>query len=196
VSEANIKFGRHTSREPVSIRRVGVVTNFAASDDVTAAFETVVARFVAMQIATVQVRVPFEAASFDVSNVETDRATINASLFADVDAIVLPTLTSATPTVDEARARGDLAVSAGNTFFANYYGLPAISVPSGVDKSGMPVGVQFVGPSGGDVQVLSLAAAYLRSKGWRYVPPGSGNRGARARTGKRRSHFEKRRKDG
>jgi aspartyl-tRNA(Asn)/glutamyl-tRNA(Gln) amidotransferase subunit A len=62
-------------------------------------------------------------------------------------------------------------VSAENTFFANYFGLPAITVPSGFDKAGLPLGVQFVGPRGGDADVVALARAYQRAAGWHYVPP-------------------------
>lgn len=161
----------HTSQDALPVRRVGVVTNFAATADAEAAFETVMTRVATMDLETREMRVPFEAASFDVSGIERDRAAINASLFGDVDAIMLPTLTAPTPTVDDARAHGETAVSADNTFFCNYYGLPAISVPGGVDKNGLPFGVQFVGPQGGDGRVLALAHAYQRGTGWRYAPP-------------------------
>jgi aspartyl-tRNA(Asn)/glutamyl-tRNA(Gln) amidotransferase subunit A len=162
---------RHALQGPLSVRRLGVVTNFAADREVKSAFKTVIASIATMEIETRQIKAPFEAASFDVSGIESDRAAINGSLFSDIDVIALPTLTAPAPTVDDARARGDMAVSADNTFFCNYYGLPAISVPSGFDKDGLPLGVQFVGPQGGDAQVLALAHAYQRVTGWRYVPP-------------------------
>ena len=38
-------------------------------------------------------------------------------------------------------------------------GHPAISLPVGVDQSGMPFGLQIVGPRGGDAKVLAVAAA-------------------------------------
>ena len=38
-------------------------------------------------------------------------------------------------------------------------GHPAVSLPVGVDRSGMPFGLQIVGPRGGDACVLSVAAA-------------------------------------
>jgi Asp-tRNA(Asn)/Glu-tRNA(Gln) amidotransferase A subunit family amidase len=38
-------------------------------------------------------------------------------------------------------------------------GHPAVSVPVGVDRHGMPFGLQIVGPRGGDALVLSAAAA-------------------------------------
>lgn len=36
-------------------------------------------------------------------------------------------------------------------------GLPAISVPAGVDKNGMPVGVQIIGPRQSDAKILAIA---------------------------------------
>jgi len=162
------------SRVPLSLRRVGIVTNFVGDGEVKSNFETVIASLATMKLETREIEAPFDGASFDVRGVEKDRAAINASLFRDVDAIVLPTLTSPAPTVEDARARGDTAVAADNTFFCNYYGLPAISVPSGVDRHGLPLGVQFVGPRGGDANVLALAHAYQGATGWHYVqPPGA-----------------------
>lgn len=167
----------HRLHDPLPVRRLGLVTNFAASADTRAAFAGVMARVASMEIETREVRVPFEAASFDVSGIERDRAGINASLFGDVDAIVLPTLAAATPTVDDARTHGETAVSPDNTFFCNYFGLPAISVPGGIDKEGLPFGVQFVGPQGDDTRVLALAHAYQRHVDWRFVPPQRANIG-------------------
>jgi len=153
--------------EASTIRRIGVVTNFAGKEQIAEAFVAFVSGIEAMGIATRQIEVPFEKASFDLKNVDKDRSAIDASLFGDVDVIVLPTLAAPTPTVEDARRRGDLAVSADNTFFCNYFGLPAVSVPSGHDKNGLPLGVQFVGPHSSDASVLALASAYQLSTGWR-----------------------------
>ncbi|MCL6505747.1 MAG: amidase [Bryobacteraceae bacterium] len=155
------------------VQHIGVATNFVASDDVKAAFHAAVSRIASMGIEMIELRIPFEEASFDISTIEEDRAAINSAMFGHIDAIALPTLTAPTPTVGEARASGDLAVSADNTFFCNYYGLPAISVPCGVDRNGLPLGLQFIGPRGGDGQVLSVARAYQEASGWRYTPPES-----------------------
>jgi Asp-tRNA(Asn)/Glu-tRNA(Gln) amidotransferase A subunit family amidase len=38
-------------------------------------------------------------------------------------------------------------------------GHPAVSLPMGVDRHGMPFGLQIVGPRGGDALVLGVAAA-------------------------------------
>ncbi len=39
-------------------------------------------------------------------------------------------------------------------------GLPCLSVPAGLTASGLPVGVEFVGPSGGDAAVLHIGALF------------------------------------
>jgi len=44
-----------------------------------------------------------------------------------------------------------------NTAFANYYGLPAISIPNGFDVNRMPTALQIVGKPGDDATVLQLA---------------------------------------
>ena len=38
-------------------------------------------------------------------------------------------------------------------------GHPAVSLPVGLDRNGMPFGLQIVGPRGGDAYVLGVAAA-------------------------------------
>ena len=140
--------------------RIGVVANFAGTEGTRERFEAAVASLASLGLRTLVIRIPFESATFDVSGIDADREAVNASLFGDVDALVLPTLAAPTPTVDDARARGSLAVAPDNTFFCNYYGLPAISVPAGLDANGLPLGIQFVGPRGGDDRVLALATAY------------------------------------
>lgn len=152
-------------------RRLGVATNFAATDEVRREFDAFIAQARRMAVEMHQVDVPFASASFDVSRIDQDRASIGARLFHDLDAIVLPTLAAPTPTVDEARSRGPQGVAADNTFFCNYFGLPAISVPAGRDRNGLPFGVQFVGPHGSDDRVLALAEEYQRVTRWKYEEP-------------------------
>jgi len=161
---------RGVAHGPAPVRRVGVVSNFAASAGVRAAFERVLARLATTGVETREISVPFNEASFDVRNIDRARAGIAARLFGDIGAIVLPTLTASPPTVDAARGN-EMAVSPDNTFFCNYYGLPAITVPDGLDESGLPFGVQFVGPPGDDARVLALAATYQRGAGSHFVPP-------------------------
>jgi aspartyl-tRNA(Asn)/glutamyl-tRNA(Gln) amidotransferase subunit A len=154
-----------------AVQRIGVATNFTGTDSVRAAFAKATGHFAALGLTTAEIDVPFERATFDVSGIERARATINAELFANLDAIALPTLAAPTPEVDEARARGDMAVATDNTFFCNYFGLPAVSIPSGVDRNGLPLALQFVGPQGSDDTVLWLARAYQQAMGWHFSPP-------------------------
>ena len=49
------------------------------------------------------------------------------------------------------------------TTYATFAGLPAISVPVGVDERGLPMGMQLIGRPAGDVDLLRLAAAYERA---------------------------------
>ena len=44
-------------------------------------------------------------------------------------------------------------------YYVTLVGHPAVSLPMGVDRNGMPFGVQIVGPRGGDAFVLGIAAA-------------------------------------
>jgi aspartyl-tRNA(Asn)/glutamyl-tRNA(Gln) amidotransferase subunit A len=48
----------------------------------------------------------------------------------------------------------------------NLTGQPAISIPAGKSKDGLPVGLQIVGPRFGDRQVLEAAAAFERIRPW------------------------------
>jgi aspartyl-tRNA(Asn)/glutamyl-tRNA(Gln) amidotransferase subunit A len=58
------------------------------------------------------------------------------------------------------------------TVTANLAGLPAISVPSGFSKEGLPLGLQLMGPQRGDVQTVAIAGAYEKAAGFSTaVPP-------------------------
>ena len=46
------------------------------------------------------------------------------------------------------------------TVSVNLAGLPAISVPCGFDRKGMPVGAQLIGPPLGEKNVLNAAHAF------------------------------------
>jgi len=48
----------------------------------------------------------------------------------------------------------------------NITGQPAISVPAGRTRGGLPVGLQIVGPRFADADVLSAAAAFERARPW------------------------------
>jgi Asp-tRNA(Asn)/Glu-tRNA(Gln) amidotransferase A subunit family amidase len=88
-----------------------------------------------------------------------------ADLFADVDLVLTPTAAALPwaaeepyPTRIAGRPAGprDHAVFTG---WVNLAGLPAISVPVALSRSGLPIGVQFAGAFGADADLLDFAAA-------------------------------------
>jgi aspartyl-tRNA(Asn)/glutamyl-tRNA(Gln) amidotransferase subunit A len=137
--------------------RLGLVSNYAAADAMKRAFRTAAPSITQLASSAIEVMVPFSDARFDPSGIESARASINERLFSDVDLIVLPTLVDPVPTVEQATQSGPQAVSPGNTFFANYFGLPAISIPIEMDDLLGPVALQIVGPAGGDLTVVEFA---------------------------------------
>jgi amidase len=58
------------------------------------------------------------------------------------------------------------------TYAFSVLGVPAISIPCGFTKKGLPVGLQIVGKRRGEAAVLRAAAAFERAQPWaRHVPP-------------------------
>jgi aspartyl-tRNA(Asn)/glutamyl-tRNA(Gln) amidotransferase subunit A len=49
---------------------------------------------------------------------------------------------------------------------ANMTGYPAISVPCGFTKAGLPMGLQLIGPRWGEARLLAIALAYEQSTEW------------------------------
>ncbi len=150
---------------------IGIVSNFKATEEVRKAFVKVVETFHSLGCNTAYIDVPLNFPEFNIKNIDEDRKTISNKLFKDVDVLILPTTTDITPTIRDAKAGGAQAVSADNTFFCNYYGLPAISVPCGFDKNGLPLGLQIVGPRWGENKVLDIAHLFQQSTNWHFKHP-------------------------
>ncbi len=86
-------------------------------------------------------------------------------IFADVDLLVTPTMPIPAPAIadlkkDPAALRPVELALLRNTRPFNVWGLPAISVPCGFTKSGLPIGLQIAGPHWREDLVLRVASAY------------------------------------
>ena len=92
-------------------------------------------------------------------------------IFEQVDILVLPTMREPAPliseTVNETHVRPP-----SNTAAFNHFGTPALTVPCGFSKKGLPIGLQIVGPHLGEMNVLAVGSAYQQATDWhRRVPP-------------------------
>ncbi len=113
-------------------------------------------------------------AGFDVQ--KRVRAELDAALEA-VDAIVAPTVPITAPPIGVDRVSvngtemGLRAALVGMNRPANFTGLPAISVPCGFTRDGLPVGLQFMGRAFDESTLLRIAFAYEQAHGWRSRHP-------------------------
>ena len=57
------------------------------------------------------------------------------------------------------------------TLPCNLTGQPAASMPAGLTKAGLPVGIQLIGPPRGDFHVLKAMRAYESAAGWTWPQP-------------------------
>ncbi len=146
--------------------RIGMGNNLSPALEVRQALDRAVTVLRSIGYHVGEAAVPFgDASQGSMDKVQVDRAAIAGQAFVDVDVIVLPTLASTVPTVEEAAKDPEQAVSAETTAFANYYGLPVASVPCGFDRNGMPIGLQIVGKPGDDAVVLNISQQYERAAG-------------------------------
>ncbi|HLI85290.1 MAG TPA: amidase [Bryobacteraceae bacterium] len=89
-------------------------------------------------------------------------------VFANVDLLVLPTMADPPFKIEEGLSHN---VSARNTSPFDAYGIPAISIPCGFTRDGLPIGMQIAGAPWADGTVLALAAAYERETEWHKRKP-------------------------
>ncbi len=103
---------------------------------------------------------------------ELDEARRNiAGAFADVDLLVTPATPMPAPAIADLKVNSAALRPAElkllrNTRPFNVWGLPAISVPCGFTKSGLPIGLQIAGPPWREDLVLRLAHAYEQATAW------------------------------
>jgi aspartyl-tRNA(Asn)/glutamyl-tRNA(Gln) amidotransferase subunit A len=151
--------------------RVGVGENVRADPEVMAAFREAVKVIKGLGYAVGDATIPFGDPGGGLDRIEEDRETIDEA-FGDFDVLLLPTVPTTVPTVLSAGAN-PRALSPENTVFANYYGLPAISVPCGFDANRLPIGLQMVAGPWDEVSTLDLASRYQRATPWNEQHPDS-----------------------
>jgi aspartyl-tRNA(Asn)/glutamyl-tRNA(Gln) amidotransferase subunit A len=85
--------------------------------------------------------------------------------FRSVDLVAMPTTPTSAFRIGE-RVSDPLQMYLGDIFTvsANLAGLPAISVPAGLTKDGLPVGVQFTGRPFDEATILRVADGYERDR--------------------------------
>jgi Asp-tRNA(Asn)/Glu-tRNA(Gln) amidotransferase A subunit family amidase len=97
-------------------------------------------------------------------------------VFENVDVLVTPTTPIPAPAIADLKRNPDALrpcelVLLRNTRPANVWGLPAISIPCGFTRAGLPIGLQIIGPHWREERVLQLAYAYEQATDWHALSP-------------------------
>jgi aspartyl-tRNA(Asn)/glutamyl-tRNA(Gln) amidotransferase subunit A len=96
--------------------------------------------------------------------------------FTDFDLVVMPTQRILPPPLNELIKRAhdpkpiDPSITSNCAPF-DVFGLPAISIPCGYSKSGLPIGLMIAGPRFSEGKVLALARAYEQATEWHKRKP-------------------------
>jgi len=111
------------------------------------------------------------------------RRTVDAA-FKDFDLVVVPTTIMMPPKIDDALKAEMNNVKdkpaydffnprsgCSNTAPFDVYGVPALTLPCGFSKSGMPIGLMIAGPHFAEGKVLALAYAFQQATDWHKRKP-------------------------
>jgi aspartyl-tRNA(Asn)/glutamyl-tRNA(Gln) amidotransferase subunit A len=94
------------------------------------------------------------------------------ALFAQHDFIITPTTLTAAFAFGAKADPVQMYKEDVLTVSANLAGLPAISVPAGINKdTQLPLGLQIIGPQGSDTKVMALAAQFQKVTNWHQRRP-------------------------
>jgi len=92
-------------------------------------------------------------------------------VFESVDLLVLPTMREPAPLIAETESETHRRPPS-NTSSFNHFGTPALTLPCGLSKEGLPIGLQIVAAPFREPLVLQLAYAYQQSTDWhKRTPP-------------------------
>jgi aspartyl-tRNA(Asn)/glutamyl-tRNA(Gln) amidotransferase subunit A len=110
------------------------------------------------------------------------RRTVDAA-FEGIDLVVMPTTRGLPPRIDDSLADQmggkkpkvydffEGSSGCNNTAPFDVYGVPALSLPCGFSKSGLPIGLMIAGPHFSEGKVLALAYAYQQATDWHKRKP-------------------------
>lgn len=110
------------------------------------------------------------------------RRTVDAA-FENVDLVVMPTTMGLPPMIDDSLANemGNKkplvydffqgSSGCNNTAPFDVYGIPALTLPCGFSKNGLPIGLMIAGPHFAEGKVLALAYAYQQATDWHLRKP-------------------------
>jgi Asp-tRNA(Asn)/Glu-tRNA(Gln) amidotransferase A subunit family amidase len=92
-------------------------------------------------------------------------------MFETIDVFVTPTTPIVAPAIAELQEKPELLrprelLLLRNTRPVNVWGLPAISVPCAFTRTGLPIGLQIIGPPGREDIVLQAAHVYEQATAW------------------------------
>jgi aspartyl-tRNA(Asn)/glutamyl-tRNA(Gln) amidotransferase subunit A len=93
--------------------------------------------------------------------------------FDSTHVILAPTLPIVAPEIDECQAQSDIRTALLSlTRPANISGQPAISIPCGFSREGLPIGLQIIGRRYDEITALRVAYAYESATPWhKRFPP-------------------------
>jgi aspartyl-tRNA(Asn)/glutamyl-tRNA(Gln) amidotransferase subunit A len=97
-----------------------------------------------------------------------------AGVFDRVDLIVTPTVAVMPTLIENAETPAEATGAEStvrNTAPFNLFGIPTITVPCGLGRDGLPIGLQISGPRLGEGEVLALAEAYEQATDWHLRQP-------------------------
>jgi aspartyl-tRNA(Asn)/glutamyl-tRNA(Gln) amidotransferase subunit A len=128
------------------------------------------------------------ATAADSSNSHQDLVMIRRKVdgaFKEIDLVVVPTTTSLPKPIDaslkvemsdrkpkKAYEFFDPTSGCTNTAPFDVYGVPALTLPCGFSKTGLPVGLMIAGPHFSEGKVLALAYAFQQATDWHKRKPG------------------------
>ena len=91
--------------------------------------------------------------------------------FESQDYLIVPSTPIAAPTIEGHDAVEQAARLTRFTAPFNLTGLPAISIPCGFNREGLPIGLQIISRAWADAKVLNAAYAYEQATEWHKQRP-------------------------